>query len=229
MDLNTNIEIEEVKRLTIMEKLKYFFTNPNKLFEDYNIRPTWFLKTLVIVIVTVIATLITAKLTIGPTIDRMIQQSPDIPKEQLDATMAIMNSPLIIGFAVVMALVVAIAAIFLGSLIYYGLISLFGGKTKYMKVVAVYSLAYLPYTIGSIISLAFAYYTNNFDSLLQPKLMDVFFTRLDIFVIWQVLLLVFGFTKISNLKLSKSIIIVAIMWTLATLMALVPTFMNKLV
>jgi Yip1 domain len=208
-----------------VEKLKYFFVNPNKLFEDYNIRPTWFLKTLIIVALTMITTIITTKLIAGPTIDMMILQTPDLTREQAEA---IMKSPLVMGFAAGGALLMPTAAIFLGSLIYYGLISLFGGKTKYMKIVAVYTLAYIPYTIGTLISLGFAYYTNNFDSMMQPKLMDVIFNRLDVFVIWQVLLLVFGFAKISNIKLHKSAIIVAIMWTIATLISLVPVFTNRL-
>jgi hypothetical protein len=225
MELNNTVEIVEVKKLTIVEKLKYFFVNPNKLFEDYNIRPTWFLKTLIIVALTMITTIITTKLIAGPTIDMMILQTPDLTREQAEA---IMKSPLVMGFAAGGALLMPTAAIFLGSLIYYGLISLFGGKTKYMKIVAVYTLAYIPYTIGTLISLGFAYYTNNFDSMMQPKLMDVIFNRLDVFVIWQVLLLVFGFAKISNIKLHKSAIIVAIMWTIATLISLVPVFTNRL-
>ncbi|HUV84545.1 MAG TPA: Yip1 family protein [Methanosarcinales archaeon] len=225
MELNNNVEVVEVKRLTIMEKLKYFFINPNKLFEDYNTRPTWFLKTLIIIALTIIGTTISTKLMAGSTIDMMIQQSPDMSREQAEV---LMKSPLVIGFAVGGALVVSTAAVFLGSLIYYGLISLFGGKTNYIKIVSVYSLAYIPYTIGTMISLAFAYYTNNFDSMMQPQVMDVIFNRLDIFVIWQVLLLVFGFAKISNLKLHKSAIIVAIMWTIATAISLIPVFMNRL-
>lgn len=225
MELNNNVEIEEVKRLTIMEKLKYFFVNPNKLFEDYKTRPTWLLKTLIIIALTIIGTIISTKLMTGSTIDMMIQQNPDMPREQAEV---LMKSPLVMGFALGGALVVSTAAVFLSSLIYYGLISLFGGKTKYIKIVAVYSLAYIPYTIGTMISLAFAYYTNNFDSMMQPQIMDVIFNRLDIFVIWQVLLLVFGFAKISDLKLHKSAIIVAIMWTIATAIAVIPVFTNRL-
>jgi hypothetical protein len=225
MELNNTVEIVEVKKLTIMEKLKYFFVNPNKLFEDYNIRPTWLLKTLIVIILTIITTIITTKLVAGPSIDMMILQTPDMTREQAEA---IMKSPIVMGIAVGGAFIVCIAAIFLVPLIYYGLIALFGGKTNYMKIVAVYSLAYLPYTVGAIISLTFAFYTNNFDSIMQPQLMDVIFSRFDVFVIWQVLLLVFGFAKVSNLKLHKTAIIVAIMWTIATAVSLIPVFTNRL-
>jgi hypothetical protein len=228
MELNNNIETVEVKRLTMFERLKYFFINPNKLFDDYNIKPTWLVKTLIIVVLTIIATIITTKLTVGPQIDLLIQQSPDMSKEQAEATVAFMNSPVIMAFAAGAAVLTAAIAVFLGSLIYYGLIALFGGKTRYMKVVSVYSLAYIPYAFGSLISLGFAYYTNNFDSLLQPKLMDVIFNRLDLFVIWQVLLLVFGFTKIANIKLHKAAIIVAIMWIIGTGMAMIPVFTSRM-
>ena len=225
MELNTGVEIVEVKRLTIMEKFKYFFINPNKLFEDYDTRPTWLLKTIAIVVLTIIGTIISTMLIAGPTIDMMIQQNPDITMEQAEL---LIKSPLVIGLAIGGALIVSIASVFLVSLIYYGLISLFGGKTKFMKVVAVYTLAYIPYIIGTFVSLAIVYYTNNFDSMLQQDFMDVIFSRLDIFVIWQVLLLIFGFAKIGAFKLYKSAIIVAIMWTIATGVLLVPVYMNRL-
>jgi hypothetical protein len=50
----------------------------------------------------------------------------------------------------------------------------------------------------------------------------------DLFVIWQVLLLVFGFSKVADLKLHKSAIIVGIMWVIATGLSIIPVYMNKL-
>jgi hypothetical protein len=226
MEFNNETEIIEVKKLTMMERLKYFFTNPNKIFEDYNVKPAWVLKTLIIVALTVVATIITTKLIADLSIDRMLTQSPDMTREQAEA---VMNSPIVIGLAIGGAIFAATAAVFLASLIYWGLIALFGGKTTYTRVVSVYTLAYLPYLIGSFISLAFAYYMNNFDSMLQPQIKDVLFNRFDLFVIWQVLLLVFGFAKISGLKLHKTAIIVAIMWIMATCVQLIPLFMTKMI
>jgi hypothetical protein len=226
MEFNNETEIIEVKKLTMVERLKYFFTNPNKIFEDYNVKPAWVLKTLIIVALTVVATIITTKLIADLSIDRMLTQSPDMTREQAEA---VMNSPIVIGLAIGGAIFAATAAVFLASLIYWGLIALFGGKTTYTRVVSVYTLAYLPYLIGSFISLAFAYYMNNFDSMLQPQIKDVLFNRFDLFVIWQVLLLVFGFAKISGLKLHKTAIIVAIMWIMATCVQLIPLFMGKMI
>lgn len=228
MEINNNVEVVEVKKLTIMERFKYFFTNPNKLFEEYNERPTWLLKTIAVVALTIIGTIISKNLIVGPTIDMMMQQSPDMPKEQMDMAIALVKSPMMLVFAVAASIATSVGAVFLGSAIYLGLISLFGGKTKYMKIVSIYSLAYIPYTIGTLVSLAFAYYTNNFDSMLQPQFKDVIFQRLDVFVIWQVLLLVFGLAKISNLKLLKTAIIVAIMWSIPTIISLVLVSMNRL-
>mgnify|MGYP000193837292 CR=1 FL=1 len=228
MEINNNVEIAEVKKLTILERFKYFFTNPNMLFQEYNERPTWLLKTLAIVALSVIGIIISKNLIMGPTIDMMIQQSPDMPKEQMDMTIALVKSPVMVWIAALVGLITSIGAVFLGSVIYYGLISLFGGKTKYMKIVAVYSLAYIPYAIGTLVNLAFVYYTNNFDSMLQPGFSDAIFQRVDVFVIWQVLLLVFGFAKISNLKLRKTAIIVAIMWAIVTGISLATASMNRL-
>ncbi|MDF2839612.1 MAG: Yip1 domain protein [Clostridia bacterium] len=228
MEINNAAENEEVKKLTIGERIKYFFTNPNRLFEDYKNKPTWLVKLLIIIGITIVYTILLKNLTFGPQVDMIIQQSPDMPKEQVEATMALMNSPVMTAIAVGAAALMAIIAVFATSGIYYGLLSLFGGKTSYMRVVAVYSLAYIPYYIGALVSLGFSYFTNNYESLLQPQLTDVLFNRLGLFVIWQVLLLVFGFSKIADIKVSKAAIVVAIMWIIATIISIVPTFMNRM-
>jgi len=228
MEQNNNVVTEEVKRLTMGERIKYFFTNPNKLFEEYNIKPTWLLKLLIIMAASIIYTIILKNITIDPSIDMMLQQTPDMSKEQVDVAVAFMKSPAALALYIGGALLSTAIAVFLTPLIYLGLISLFGGKTKYMKVVAVYTLAYIPSYIGAFIALTFAYFTNNYDSLLQPTLTDVLFNRLDLFVIWQVLLLTFGFAKIANIKVQKSAIIVAIMWIIATGVSLIPVFMNRM-
>lgn len=222
------VETEEIKRLTMGEKLKYFFTKPNRIFEDYNIKPTWLLKLFIIVGLMVVITVLTKQLTIGPSIDMALQQTPDLPKEQAEAMVAMMNSPIVTIVTGIFAAIVAVIAVFLVPLIYWGLISLFGGKTNYMKIVAVYTLAYIPYCIGSFVTIGFAYFTNNYESLLYPQMTDVLFNRLGLFVIWQLLLLVFGLPKISkNLSLAKSAVIVAIMWLLGTGTAIVPVLLNS--
>lgn len=224
MEFNNDIEVVEVKKLTMVEKFKYFFINPNKLFEDYNVKPAWLLKTLFIVVISLIAVIITTQITAGPQTDLLLQRSPDMSREQAEA---IIKSPFMMYFTIAAGFIVPILAIFLGSLIYWGLLSLFGGKTSYTKIVSVYTLAYIPYLVGSFISLAFAYYANNFDNMLQPQIKDVLFTRFDLFVIWQALLLVFGLAKISGLKPQKTAIIVAIMWILATGAGIIQALLGK--
>lgn len=225
MDLNSNLEIVEVTRLSNMEKLKYFFINPNKLFEDYKTRPTWLLKLLIIMAMAIAYTIIYSKFTLAPQIDLLIQQQPELTMEQAKASLQFFNSPI---FLVVVAMIGSLITIFLTPFIYYGLISLFGGKTNYMRIVAVYSLAYIPYYIGELVNFAIAYYTNNYENLIQPQITDALLNRLGLFVIWQVLLLVFGFSKIADIKIHKAAIVVAIMWIIATGFTLVPVFMSRL-
>lgn len=227
MENNNNLEELEIKKLTVLERVKYFFTNPNKLFADYNNKPTWFVKLLIVFAITVVFTIIMKKLTFGPQLD-LLQQNPNMTKEQAEAAVAVMNSSWMTALTIASALVGVLIAAFLTPLIYYGLIALFGGKTKYMKLVSVYLLAYIPASIGALVDLAFAYYTNNYESLLQPTITDVLFKRFDLFVIWQALLLVFGFSKVADLKLKKSAIIVVIMWLIATGISIIPVYMNKM-
>lgn len=216
MEQNTIIETEEVKKLTIFEGIKYFFTNPNKLFESYNIKPAWLFKLVLIIVLICITAVITKEITFDANMDLILQQAQGTSKEQAEATAKFLNSPLMLGIVVGTAALVTAAQLFLAPLIYYGLLSLFGAKTSYMKTVSVYMAAYIPVVIGGFVALAFAYYTNNYDAMLHPEMKDVLFDRLGLFVIWQALLLVFGFAKTAGIKLSKAAITVAIMWVIAT-------------
>lgn len=216
MEVNSTVESVTVKNLSIGEKLKYFFTNPNKIFEDYNTRPTWKLKFLIIIAIATAYSVLEKILTFGSQIDIMLQQMPDMPKEQAQMIVQFMNSPWMTAIYAVMYILIVIGAVLLTTLIYKGLISLFGGKTTYKKLLSVYSLAYIPYCIGSLVSLAIGYFTNNYENILNPDALNILLSRLDLFVICQALLLVFGFSKVAELKLKKSAIIVAIMWLAAT-------------
>jgi hypothetical protein len=216
MEQNTMIETEQVKKLTIVEGIKYFFTNPNKLFESYNIKPAWLFKLLLIIALVCITAVITKEVTLNANMDLMLQQVQGTSKEQAEATAKFLNSPLMMGIVIGTAVLVTAAQLFLIPLIYYGLLSLFGAKTTYMKTVSVYMTAYIPVVIGGFVALAFAYYTNNYDGMLHPEMKDVLFDRLGFFVIWQALLLVFGFAKTASIKLSKAAAAVAIMWVITT-------------
>lgn len=222
MEINNKVETTLAKNLTMGEKLKYFFTNPNRIFEDYNTKPTWKLKLSIIIAIVAIYSVFVKILTFGTNIDLMMQQMPDLPKEQAQAAMEFLNSPWMTALIALFAVILAIGTVFLVPLIYKGLISLFGGKTTYKKLLSVYSLAYIPFYIGSLVSLAIGYFTNNYASILNPNVMDTLLGRLDLFVIWQALLLIFGFSKVAELKLEKSAIIVAIMWLITTGIAIIP-------
>lgn len=211
MEINTAAEADQVKNLTIGEKLKYFFTNPNKIFEDYKTKPTWGIKVLLVIAIAAIVGYLTMVLTADAQLDLIMQQAPDITKEQAQIGAKVASIAIAVGIPLT-----ALISFFLVPVIYLGLISLFGGKTKYMKLVAVYSLACIPYYVGSLITLGFSYYTNNYESLIKPQLMDVLLGRIDLFVIWQILLLIFGFSKVANLKLGKSAVVVSILWGLST-------------
>lgn len=211
METNEIIEVEEVKKLTMAERLKYFFTNPNKLFENYEVKATWLGKFLIIMVLALAYSFMLKNQILGPQMDMILSQTPNLSQEEAAFAAQIASTTL-----VVMSVIVIAITVFLVPLIYWGLLSLFGGKTRYMKVVAVYTLAYIPVMIGSFVTLGIAYYTNNYDSLLQPQMLDALLNRLNLFVIWQVLLLIFGFAKIANIKIIKSAFVVGILWLIYT-------------
>lgn len=144
---------------------------------------------------------------------------PEIPPEQAEIAeniMEMMRSPGGIAISVVIGAI----GTAVGALIKAGLLTLFfmmlGAKASYVKTLAVLALAWIPLffreALRSISTLAAG---TPFLEAASPLA-----NHLDIFVLWNAILLVIGFAIIYKISYAKSAIPVAVYWLLTVLFSL---------
>lgn len=207
---------DAIVKKTLLQKFKLFFVKPSELFKDYLEKPAWALKLLIISLVSALFTYATKILGKDLFIEMMEEKAAAMPPEQADAvrgSIAFLNSPIMNIVSAVIAAVSMIAIILLISLVYMAFIRALKGKIKYAQVVSVYTLAYMATAIGMVVKLAYMYLTGNLLYIdFSPTYLDALYNSLDIFIIWQAILMVFGISAVSGISEKKSTIIVVSMW-----------------
>jgi len=226
VNLNTNNTQQPLLR-----KIGMFFTRPAELFDGYKERPAWALKLLLITVVMALCSNATKILGNDLYVELLEKQAANMPAEQAEAVRAsagFMNSPLMNVLTAVSGAITIIATIFFLSLVYMAFIKILGGKIKYMQAVAVYETAYIAVCIGTIAQIAYMYITKNLIYInLEPTIADVLYNALDPFRVWQAILLVLGFSAVSNIPHKKSVVMIATIWLLSLGVSLIPVLMRK--
>ncbi len=226
------MELNVVKtKKTLLQKVKLFFIKPSELFKDYLDKPAWALKLLMISVVTALYTYGTKILGKDLFAEMMEEKAAAMPPEQAEAvrgSITFMNSPAMnIGSAAIAA-VSMIVIILLVSLVYMVFIRAFKGNINYSQVVSVYTLAYMATAIGLVVKLAFMYLTGNLLYIdMSPTYLDALYNNLDVFVIWQSILMVFGISAVSGIPEKKSTVIVVSMWLVSLAISLGSVMLAK--
>ncbi len=220
-----------IKRKTLLQKLKLFVVKPSELFRDYLEKPAWALKLLIISIVTALYTYAVKILGEDLFIEMMEEKAATMPPDQAEAvkgSIAFLNSPMMNAISALIGAVSIIAIILLISLVYMAFVKALKGKIKYSQMVAVYTLAYMASVIGLLVKLAFMYLTGNLLYIdFNPSFTDAIYNNLDLFIIWQSILLVFGISAVSGLPEKKSTIIVVSMWLVSLAISLGSVMLAK--
>lgn len=222
---------EATTKKTLLKKLMLFFIKPSELFKDYLEKPTWALKLFMISIATALFTYATKILGKDLFTELMEEKAAAMSPEQAEAvkgSIAFLNSPMMNMVSAVVAVVSTIAIILLVSLVYMVFIRALKGSIKYSQAVSVYTLAYMATAIGLIGKLAYMYLTGNLLYInMRPTYLDALYNNLDIFTIWQAILMVFGISAVSGISEKKSTIIVASMWFASLVISLGSVMLAK--
>jgi hypothetical protein len=205
-----------VENLTFGEKFKSFFVNPTKYFAYYKEKPKFFLTMSLITLVTIIYTIIT--FTVSK--DSIIEVAKKAMEQQLNGqpvpeqVMNLYNSPFFMVTGTIGAAVGVVATLFIGGLIYYLVVRIFKGKAKIIEIISVYTHANIASTIGVIVKMIYTLITKKTVNLDAATLSAVLFSNIDIFVIWQLVLMVFGISAVACLSKKKSTVVVIIVFAL---------------
>lgn len=215
----------------MFQKLKLFFIKPSELFRGYIDKPTWALKLLIISLLTGLYTYGTKVLGKDLIAEMMEERAAGMSPEQAEAmrtSMALMDTPIMNIIAALVGVVSVIAIILLVTAVYMAFVKAFKGKIKYSQMLSVYTLAYMTTAIGLTVKLAYMYLTGNLLYInVSPTYWDILYNNLDLFIIWQSILMVFGISTVSGISEKKSIIIVVSMWFVSLIISLASMLLAK--
>lgn len=214
-------ENSEVKKLYIWERIKYFFISPGKVFEQYIEKPTFLIKFLVIAVGVIFggfAESTQKTLLINSAVDKL--KRINYPEQYLETVRQQYETTYSAPMLILMGLLGAALTIAFVSFIYWLLTRFLNGANNYKDTVAVYSLAYLPQVIGTIlisVYILMAHTIPFLDAQNNPTYLSTALSGINIFKIWQIVLLIIGLAKVGNISKKKAAFIVLLLTAIGIL------------
>ncbi|MBU3196636.1 YIP1 family protein [Clostridium algidicarnis] len=227
MENNNSADNVPVLKLTLGEKVKNFFVNPEKLFEYYKDNESYGIRLLIVVVCSAITALILAiasKDKLGGAVSESIKGADPATAATAQKLAGAFTSPI---SAVIMTIIATIIAVYFMSLVYFLIAKIFKSTATYRQMVGVYLISYFPVLIGGIIKAIYDIIANKpldlaaiAEAAANMTIVDILITKLNVFGLWQMVLIAIGIAVIGNISKKKSAAVVIIVWTLGFVLAI---------
>ncbi|HGY57423.1 MAG TPA: YIP1 family protein [Caldithrix abyssi] len=225
MDTNANSTVSE---MSFMQKLISVFTAPRSAFESINARPSWFVPYLITVAITIALQYAVMDITMQDQL--AIMEAKDMPAEQMDAVRTQMEGPMkYIGIAMIPIATVAVWVILGGIFLLAGNIMITNSEeVTFKKMLALVSWSSLitivagPLRTLLVISKGTMRGVATDLSVLlpvpaigeDPSLLYLLLSKIDVFVIWQIVLWIIGFSVFYRVETKKAAVPVLTLWAI---------------
>ena len=225
MDTNANSTVSE---MSFMQKLISVFTAPRSAFESINARPSWFVPYLITVAITIALQYAVMDITMQDQL--AIMEAKDMPAEQMDAVRTQMEGPMkYIGIAMIPIATAAVWVILGGIFLLAGNIMITNSEeVTFKKMLALVSWSSLitivagPLRTLLVISKGTMRGVATDLSVLMPvpaigedpSLLYLLLSKIDVFVIWQIVLWIIGFSVFYRVETKKAAVPVLTLWAI---------------
>ncbi|MBD5639826.1 YIP1 family protein [Clostridium botulinum] len=218
-NVNTNLN------LTLKEKFKFFFTSPSKLFEYYRENPKFGILFLITTLCTIIYTLVFSNVSkefMKKYMEKQLQGLDPQTLEITKKTMDVMNNPALkIGTSLIGILI----GVFGVSLLIFIIFKISKVALSYQQTVTLYLVAGLSTCIGSIFKAIYMLISKKaigINATLNPSVKNTLMANIDIFTIWQYVLLGIGIYAMGKTSKKKATILTIILAILSIGVAVLP-------
>ena len=214
--------------MSFLQKLIAIFTAPRQAFESINVKPTWLAPYLIIVILSIALQYMLTDITMQDQIAMM--EAKDMSAEQLDAVRQQLEGPMrYIGLVAIPFATLIIWAILGGIFLLAGNIMITNSEeVTFKKMFALISWSSLINIIGGPLRtfLVFSKGTargvaTDLSVLMQvpalgeePSLIYLLLSKIDILVIWQIILWIIGFSVFYKVNTKKAAVPVLTLWAI---------------
>ncbi|WP_404348123.1 YIP1 family protein [Sutcliffiella horikoshii] len=187
-------EVLSQEKLSLLEKIKYFFINPRRFYTGGNNKNSWFLLFLLLVM--------TGSFLQGKTIATFFSTVMNMGGEVEEEAVAIVGKISML-FGLGMGVIGSVITIFLTSLIILLSVKfILKGEITYKQVLSIYCISNIPTIIFNVIILLFYDQVANTVSL--TEFMTLFIRKVNFLSIWSLALLIIGISVVSKVSLRKS-------------------------
>jgi len=224
------VQQEEKPQMNDVQRLFGVFFSPGKTFQDINRKPSFILPLIVWIVLSLVATAV-----IMPRIDMEATIQQQIEKSGRSISDAEMEQAVAIGgkFAAIAGYASALFGPILVSLVlggvFFGLVRLWKGGSTFMKIFSVIIHSFIVQLIKVIVAIPLVIRKESLlaeeaQQIVQSNL-SLFFnreetsaalyalaSRIDIFSIWTLVLIIIGLTAVSKLNVKQSATISIILW-----------------
>lgn len=204
--------------MSIGEKIKNFFINPGKLFEETNKKHKFGVMLIIIGVVSLISTMVSYYFTKDYLIDIAINNAatkdPQSAEMYANTIKNYMNSPAGMIVTAVSAMVVLYIMIFFVTFIYYLGIRLFSGECTYKQVLSVYCISYITILISSVYEAVYSFINKAPSASQATTILQQFANSISILGLWQLVILVYGLSTISKVDKVKTTAIVLVVYVI---------------
>lgn len=209
--------IGDDEKVSLGQKIKWYIVKPSKFFENFKKNP----KILIHLIIITILSAVTAVVA-GTKTDEITNQALEgLSGEQLEVTeniLGIFSSPafIIIGAIIMIGITYLVSALFR-----YLFTKLFKGEVTYKRMFALVLVASYPAIIGGLLKSLFS------NPTLDVTTMSSILSVVNIWTIWQLVLLIIGIKVLFNISIKKSVIINVGIFIVTTLFTVGSAVLNS--
>ena len=213
--MTENQEVVESKEKNFFAKWIGVYFTPSETFESIDRKPDWFLPLLILAIITIIfALFVPQDVSIEAMMDRGMTE---------DQAYEMMESPWVKATSIFGGVAVFIVSFILAGIFYLVFNFMMGGDSSYKKVLSVYSYTgFALGVVGILVKLPLIMAKGSVDVQTSPaaflsadmkeQFLYKFLSKFDIFVVWQMILLIIGFGVLCKFSRGKSAAGVLTLW-----------------
>ncbi|GAA0737041.1 Yip1 family protein [Clostridium oceanicum] len=201
------------QKLTLKDRIKYFFINPKILFERFIDKPKYGINLLILILSSVLYSVISSKFSKDLMKNLMESQTKGLTPQQAEATKKIAEFTTSPIFGSISAILGIIIGVFFTSLILFLILKVSKISLKYKQIVSIYTLASITTVIYNVIQSIYVLISQKPIGTIKT-VTSVISSSINVFSIWKYVLIGIGIYAVSKTSKKKAAIITIICFIL---------------
>lgn len=210
-----------------MGSLAKVFYSPKELFQKVDESPRWVMPFLVVVILTLVITAVLTPTVIQPSVLEGMRSRLEGSEEQLEGPLKFMSGPRLFIVTMVSVLVVTPVRMLAQAGVFALFLLFLRGEVNFRKILGVTAYSNVIGVVGGVVKLplmlakkSVEVWTNLnlFFPLAKDTFLFRFFSRIDFFTIWSLLIFALGLSMVGKVERKKGYILVFSLWLVAVVL-----------